>query len=333
MTVKEICEKTGLNRKLLFDYADVIEPCGHRTVGYVTREGKSIDGHKEYDEEALVRFQQVAIYRQLGMSRSEIKKKMGEGYDCNGIIEEQLKELRKKLIEIEELIAVAEQMKRIGIRNEVSLLFSRELRQEMSSITKRVRKMKCFEKMAREIGTTKDKFSGKADNICQCFIENIGKDNAVLANKAMELFAVAKEHYGLIGIFVIAGAFVSVLGGGDYGNEIRKKFGTKKARILAKVYLKYVDKVFDGFYSELIDLMMENEGCVGKEYAAPEVQELIVSIRKLCEEYFLIHEKEEYELLFGLNDNKYYIDGYDMWNYAISAFKADIEEGKNASNK
>lgn len=85
-TVKEVCTLTGLNRKLLFDYKDVIKPSAYSNTGF---DGK--DGYKLYDESAVIKLRQVAIFRELGMERTDIKKRICDSnYDLNQLLDEQI---------------------------------------------------------------------------------------------------------------------------------------------------------------------------------------------------------------------------------------------------
>ncbi len=62
----------------MYDYENqgIVIPTGRRTRGYVDSEGRDYKGYKEYDEEALLKLRQVAIFKKLDMKRCEIKKRM-----------------------------------------------------------------------------------------------------------------------------------------------------------------------------------------------------------------------------------------------------------------
>lgn len=101
LSVKEVCKKTGLNRKLLFDYKDVVSPSGYTAHGY-----------KEYSEEDLEKLQYIAIFRGLGLKREEIKKIMKDSnVDYLEICNKQKKMLIQKKNEIETQLELIELIK------------------------------------------------------------------------------------------------------------------------------------------------------------------------------------------------------------------------------
>lgn len=71
-TVKEVCALTGLTRKHLY---------------YFHHEKKGFDGYKLYDDPAIEKLQQIALYYQLGLKRDEIRDIMlAPDYDNNLIL-------------------------------------------------------------------------------------------------------------------------------------------------------------------------------------------------------------------------------------------------------
>jgi DNA-binding transcriptional MerR regulator len=52
--VKEVCEKTGLTRKQLFDYKEIVRPTEYDQSGY-----------KLYDSESVEKLKKVAFYRSI----------------------------------------------------------------------------------------------------------------------------------------------------------------------------------------------------------------------------------------------------------------------------
>ena len=69
-TVKEVCDLTGLTRKHLyyFHHEKVV-----RAVAYANYSVEGNDGYKLYDDAAVEKLQQIALYYQLGLKRDEIK--------------------------------------------------------------------------------------------------------------------------------------------------------------------------------------------------------------------------------------------------------------------
>lgn len=69
-TVKEVCAMTGLTRKRLyyFHHENVV-----RAVAYANYSVEGYDRYKLYDDIAVEKLQQIALYYQLGMKRDEIR--------------------------------------------------------------------------------------------------------------------------------------------------------------------------------------------------------------------------------------------------------------------
>lgn len=118
-TVTEVCKITGLDRKLLCEYEDTVKPANRKNGGYVSR-GKECKGYKLYDEYGVVRLQQIAIFRKVGLNRKEIKKKMNNvNYNVNEVLNEQILLLNEKKREIEGLILLTESMRMTGVKNDL----------------------------------------------------------------------------------------------------------------------------------------------------------------------------------------------------------------------
>lgn len=93
-TVKEVCALTGLTRKHLyyFHHENVV-----RAVAYANYSVKDHDGYKLYDDAAVEKLQQIALYYQLGLKRDEIKDIMlAPNYDSNMVLHTLLTMEREK---------------------------------------------------------------------------------------------------------------------------------------------------------------------------------------------------------------------------------------------
>ena len=69
-TVKEVCALTGLTAKHLyyFHHENVV-----RAAAYANYSVAGNDGYKLYDDAAVEKLQQIALYYQLGLKRNEIR--------------------------------------------------------------------------------------------------------------------------------------------------------------------------------------------------------------------------------------------------------------------
>ena len=114
-TVKEVCDLTGLTRKHLyyFHHEKVVQ-----AVAYSNYSVYGYDGYKLYDDAAVEKLQQIALYYQLGLKRDEIRDIMLDpNYDSNLVLETLLAVERTKRATIERHIAALEYLKLTGVKN------------------------------------------------------------------------------------------------------------------------------------------------------------------------------------------------------------------------
>ena len=117
-TVKEVCDLTGLTRKHLyyFHHEKVV-----RAVAYANYSVEGYNGYKLYDDIAVEKLQQIALYYQLGLKRDEIKEIMlTPNYDSNMILHTLLAMEQEKKLHIERHIAALEYLILAGTKNGVS---------------------------------------------------------------------------------------------------------------------------------------------------------------------------------------------------------------------
>ena len=117
-TVKEVCDLTGLTRKHLyyFHHENVV-----RAVAYANYSVEGYNGYKLYDDIAVEKLQQIALYYQLGLKRDEIKEIMlTPNYDSNMILHTLLAMEQEKKLHIERHIAALEYLILAGTKNGVS---------------------------------------------------------------------------------------------------------------------------------------------------------------------------------------------------------------------
>ena len=114
-TVKEVCDLTGLTRKHLyyFHHEKVVQ-----AVAYANYSVYGYDGYKLYDDAAVEKLQQIALYYQLGLKRDEIRDIMLDpNYDSNLVLDTLLAIERTKRATIERHIAALEYLKLTGVKN------------------------------------------------------------------------------------------------------------------------------------------------------------------------------------------------------------------------
>ena len=100
-TVKQLSKMAGITRRTLHYYDEIglLKP---------TRVGAN--GYRYYGEEALLRLQQILLYRELDMPLDDIQKIMGRpGFDVVSALESHRGELSKRIAHLERVIRTVEQ--------------------------------------------------------------------------------------------------------------------------------------------------------------------------------------------------------------------------------
>ena len=113
-TVKEVCDLTGLTRNHLyyFHHAKVV-----RAVAYANYSVEGNDGYKLYDDAAVEKLQQIALYYKLGLKRNEIRDIMLDPkYDSETVLDILLAKEEKKRQQSDRRIAVLNYLKRVGTK-------------------------------------------------------------------------------------------------------------------------------------------------------------------------------------------------------------------------
>ena len=115
---KEVCALTGLTRKHLyyFHHEKVVQ-----AAAYANYSVAGHDGYKLYDDAAVEKLQQIALYYQLGLKRDEIKELMlAPGYDSNVVLCALLLKEREKQVHIARRIAALEHLVLTGAKNGIA---------------------------------------------------------------------------------------------------------------------------------------------------------------------------------------------------------------------
>ena len=99
-TVKQLSRLAGITPRALrfYDEIGLLKP---------TRVGEN--GYRYYDEEALLRLQQILLYRELDLPLDNIKQIMGRpDFDVLAALEQHRDELRQRMARIERLAATVD---------------------------------------------------------------------------------------------------------------------------------------------------------------------------------------------------------------------------------
>ena len=100
VTVKQLSEIAGVTPRTLryYDKIGLLKP---------SRVGDN--GYRYYDDEALLRLQQILLYRELGIPLEDIKRIMGSpDFDVLSALESHREELRKRIARMERLVTTVD---------------------------------------------------------------------------------------------------------------------------------------------------------------------------------------------------------------------------------
>jgi DNA-binding transcriptional MerR regulator len=99
-TVKQLAQMAGITPRTLHYYDEI---------GLLKPSQVGSNGYRYYGDEALLRLQQILLYRQLDMPLDKIKKVMGRrDFDVTSALESHKEELRKRITHMECLITTVD---------------------------------------------------------------------------------------------------------------------------------------------------------------------------------------------------------------------------------
>ena len=99
-TVKQLSEMAGITRRALHYYDEI---------GLLKPSQVGENSYRYYDEEALLRLQQILLYRELGMPLENIKTILGRrDFDVLSALEGHKEELRKRIAQLERLMTTVD---------------------------------------------------------------------------------------------------------------------------------------------------------------------------------------------------------------------------------
>lgn len=239
-TVKEVCDLTGLTRKHLyyFHHEKVV-----RAVAYANYSVEGYNGYKLYDDIAVEKLQQIALYYQLGLKRDEIKEIMlTPNYDSNMILQTLLAMEQEKKVHIERHIAALEYLILAGTKNGVS----RSLRG--ISIDELGRTLLAVREASAEDGSshavTDEHAAIFAREFSSLIAEFAQMDEALLlaAPEAMviqKVFDLSNKYLGSDSSPFVLGLFMSVLGEGSIAQGITDKLTPSHGRAVIQYMIDH----------------------------------------------------------------------------------------------
>ena len=248
-TVKEVCALTGLTRKHLyyFHHEKVVQ-----AVAYANYSVEGYDGYKLYDDPAIEKLQQIALYYQLGLKRDEIRDIMlTPSYDSNLILKTLLTIEREKKVHIERNIAALEYLTLAGTKNGVNGSLRGMSLDELGSTLLAIREA-AADQPNREIPY------GHAEIFAKEFAKLIAEfaqfDSTALITSAgseaiRRIFDLSNTSLGEDSSPFILGLFMSVLGEGSIAQGITEMLTPAHGRAVIQYMIAHPETYAHGPHS------------------------------------------------------------------------------------
>ena len=250
-TVKEVCDLTGLTRKHLyyFHHAKVVQ-----AVAYANYSVEGNDGYKLYDDAAVEKLQQIALYYQLGLKRDEIRDIMLDpNYDSNLVLDTLLAIEQSKKATIERHIAALEYLKLTGTKNRLLSplrgMSLKELGETILTLRSNAQPDPQFPSLNK---SQADVFMQKFSQLAAA-LQNIESSdlNGRATDEIIEkIFSVCREYLGSDGVPFTLGIFASAIGLGPTLQDLQITISPDRARAVICYFVKHPD-----LYKQLSDTL------------------------------------------------------------------------------
>jgi len=250
-TVKEVCDLTGLTRKHLyyFHHAKVVQ-----AVAYANYSVEGNDGYKLYDDAAVEKLQQIALYYQLGLKRDEIRDIMLDpNYDSNLVLDTLLAIEQSKKATIERHIAALEYLKLTGTKNRLLSplrgMSLKELGETILTLRSNAQPDPQFPSLSK---SQADAFIQKFSQLVST-LQNVESSdlNGRAADEIIgKIFSVCREYLGPDGVPFTLGIFASAIGLGPTLQDLQITISPDRARAVICYFVKHPD-----LYKQLSDTL------------------------------------------------------------------------------
>ena len=232
-TVKEVCALTGLTRKQLyyFHHEKVVQ-----AVAYANYSVEGNDGYKLYDDAAVEKLHQIALYYQLGVKRNEIRDIMLDpDYDRNLILERLLAQERVKKVRTERHIAALEYLRMTGLKNGLAGAYCGTSLEELGQTLLNLQESELLiSNLPQESAAFEEELPALLDKLGSLSEDDLfSPQGSALIER---IFDCGKRYLGVNSIPFLAGLFVSAAGDG----ELAPAFHEKITAIQSKAVMQYI---------------------------------------------------------------------------------------------
>lgn len=251
-TVKEVCALTGLTGKHLyyFHHERVV-----RAVAYANYSVEGNDGYKLYDDAAVEKLQQIALYYQLGLKRNEIRNIMLDpNYDSNLVLETLLALEQAKKLHIERHIAALEYLTLTGTKNGIIRSLQGMTLEELGETLLTLQETSVREASPDVISQSQS--DGFFKEFFALVTELSHVDSEVLNEPAGEeiirkIFDLGIRYIGADGCPFILGMIMSALGDGSVAQQIRIHLSPVHGQAVIRYLLQHPELHAQGSQKQL----------------------------------------------------------------------------------
>ena len=238
-TVKEVCDLTGLTRKHLyyFHHERVVQ-----AAAYANYSVEGNDGYKLYDDAAVEKLQQIALYYQLGLKRDEIRDIMLDpNYDSNLVLDTLLAIEQSKKATIERHIAALEYLKLTGAKNRLLSPLRGMSLKELGETILTLRDAQPAPQFPDLSKAQSDAFSKKFLQLASTLQKVEPSDlNGHTTDAIIErIFLISQEYLGPEGVPFTLGFFANAIGLGPTPQEMQLKISPERARAVICYFIKH----------------------------------------------------------------------------------------------
>ena len=297
-TVKEVCALTGLTGKHLyyFHHEKVVRATAFSNYSVVGN-----DGYKLYDDAAVEKLQQIALYYELGLKRNEIKEIMlRPDYDSNAVLDDLLALQLEKRAHIDRLIVAIEHLKMFGTKNGAVAIIKDmsldELGQKIQGFS-----TSNLDRYISGILNSTDNYdtilSQQMRSLCSLDTEDMfgNQGKAIIS----EIFRTAADLYGVIGYLMIHGVFLSGIGYGAIIQNVVGPISEETASNCGKAAMKYVESQIRQFLKEIEIILQNHKAVIGLPFDSPALTGLIDDVKHLFQSFFGFRTEADYQLILG----------------------------------
>lgn len=320
LKVKDIRRLTGLTGAEIawFHHQKVVQASGYSNYSV---EGH--DGYKEFDRRDLPKFQQIAMYYDLGLRRNEIRDIMkAKDYDCGRALDDLYVQLKEKRDRLERHMIAIEHLRMIGTKGNVldylrgssmeSLGANYQLLQNSGTWAEMQTQFLQMptESFEQQIITCAQNLAALSDEALQ------GEAGASAISALVETMT---GNLGLMGYILMLAIPAGVLGEGTMADDVPAMLGAELSEAQARAIMEYLEADLDRAYSEIIDIIVQYHSFFGGEYDSEEIRAMADAAKVVAKTYFGISQEIEYRLLFELMPPKPVKHEKDYLNYLYNA--------------